>query len=102
MFEHEISHLRIHKRLWKRSTCKYLRLNEGYLVNNTPYYYKKVTSGASEISLVVKNLPSNAGDIRDEFDLWVRKIPLEEGMAPHSSILAQKILWKSSLMGYSP
>ena len=43
--------------------------------------------------LVVKNLPANAGDIRDEFDPWVRKIPLEEGMAPNSSILARKIPW---------
>ena len=84
---------RIHKRLWKRNTCKYLRLNEGCLVNNTSHYYKKVTSGASEMLLVVKNLPANAGDIRDEFDPWVRKIPLEEGMAPNSSILARKIPW---------
>ena len=27
------------------------------------------------------------------FDPWVGKIPLEEGMATHSSILAWKILW---------
>ena len=27
------------------------------------------------------------------FDPWVRKIPLEEGMAIHSSILAWRILW---------
>ena len=26
-------------------------------------------------------------------NLWVRKIPLEKEMAPHSSILAWKILW---------
>ena len=28
---------------------------------------------------------------RHRFDLWVGKIPLEEGMATHSSILAWKI-----------
>ena len=28
---------------------------------------------------------------RHEFDLWVRKIPLEKGMATHSSILAWKL-----------
>ena len=27
------------------------------------------------------------------FDPWVRKIPLEEGMATHSSILAWRIQW---------
>ena len=35
---------------------------------------------------VVKNLPANIGDV---FDPW--EDPLEEDMATHSSILAQKI-----------
>ena len=30
---------------------------------------------AAVLALVVKNPPANAGDIRDEFDPWVRKIP---------------------------
>ena len=38
------------------------------------------------VPLVVKNLPANAGDAR--FDPLVGKIPLEEGMATHSSVLA--------------
>ena len=42
---------------------------------------------------MVKNLPANAGDIRDRFDPWVGKIPLEEEMATHSSILAWRIPW---------
>ena len=33
------------------------------------------------------------------FDPWVRKIPLEEGMETHSSILARKILWTEELGG---
>ena len=43
--------------------------------------------------VVVKNLPANAGDKRHGFDLFPRvgKIPLEEGMATHSSILAWRI-----------
>ena len=42
--------------------------------------------------LVVKNPPANAGDIkRCRSDPWVGKIPLEEGMATHSSILALRI-----------
>ena len=49
---------------------------------------------ASQVMLVVKNLLSNARDIRDaEFDPWVGKIPLEEGMATHSSILTWRIPW---------
>ena len=43
---------------------------------------------------MVKNLTVNAGDGRDvEFDPWVGKIPPEEGMAMHSSILAWRIPW---------
>ena len=31
---------------------------------------------ASQVALVVKNLPANAGDIRDmAFNLWMGKIP---------------------------
>ena len=37
------------------------------------------------VVLVVKNLPANAGDIKDaSFDPWVRKIPLETEMATYS------------------
>ena len=48
---------------------------------------------ASQVRLVVKNPPANAGDIRHRFHPWVRKTPLEEGMAIHSSILAWRIPW---------
>ena len=47
----------------------------------------------SQVALVVKNLPANAGDQRSTFDLWVRKISWEKGMATHSSILAWRISW---------
>ena len=40
---------------------------------------------------MVKNLPANAGDMRNRFDPW--EDPLEEEMATHSSILAWRILW---------
>ena len=50
---------------------------------------------ASQVALMVKNLPVNAGDVKD---LLGQEDPLEEGMAIHSSILA----WKRSLVGYSP
>jgi len=45
----------------------------------------------------------NTGDTGDNwFDPWVGKIPLEKETATHSSILAWKIPWKRSLVGYSP
>ena len=40
---------------------------------------------------MVKNLP--AMQERPRFDPWVRKIPLEKGMATHSSTLAWRIPW---------
>ena len=43
--------------------------------------------------LVVKNLSAHAGDKTCGFDPWVEKIPLEEGMAIHSSILGWRIPW---------
>ena len=42
---------------------------------------------------VVKNLPSNAGDIRDMGLIPGSGISLEEGTATHSSILAWRIPW---------
>ena len=41
--------------------------------------------------LVAKNLPANAGDVRDEVRSLGQEDPLKEGMATHFSILAWKI-----------
>ena len=48
---------------------------------------------ASQVLLVVKNLPANAGDVRDASSIPVWEDPLEEGMATYSSILGWKIPW---------
>ena len=40
------------------------------------------------MALMVKNLPANAGDIRDVGSILGLEDPLEKGMATHSSILA--------------
>ena len=43
---------------------------------------------------MVKDPPANARDVkRQEFNSWVRKNPLKEGMATHSTILAWRIPW---------
>ena len=45
--------------------------------------------GASQVVLVVKNTPANAGNVRDMGSIpGGQEDPLEEGMATHSSILA--------------
>ena len=48
--------------------------------------------GASHVALVVKNMPANAGDIKE---IQVQSLgwedPLEKEMAAHSSILAWRI-----------
>ena len=48
---------------------------------------------ASQIALVVKSPPVNAGDRREEGSMPGSRISPEEGMATHSSILACKIPW---------
>ena len=56
--------------------------------------------GASQVALVVKNPPANAGDLRET---WVQSLgwkdPLEEGMATHSRILALRIPWTEEPRG---
>ena len=47
---------------------------------------------ASQVVLVKKNLPANAGDIRDTDWIPDWEDPLEEGTATYSSILTQRIL----------
>ena len=49
--------------------------------------------GASQVALVVKNPPANAGDVRDGVRSLDQENPLEEGTATHSSILAWRIPW---------
>ena len=46
------------------------------------------------VVLVVKNLPANAGDIRDAIRSLGWEDTLEKEMAIHSSILAWKIPWR--------
>ena len=49
--------------------------------------------GTSQVALAVKNLPANAGDIRDVGLILGSGSSPEKGMATHSSILAWKIQW---------
>ena len=53
------------------------------------------------VVLVVKNLPANAGDLRDGVPSLGWEDPLEEEMATHSSILAWRIPWTEDPGGLS-
>ena len=57
---------------------------------------------ASQVMLVVKNLPANAGDIRDAGSIPGLGISLKEGMLTHSSILFWRIHGQRSQVGYNP
>ena len=48
----------------------------------------------SQVVLVVKNLPANAGDIEMQVRSLDREDPLEEDMVTYSSILAWRVLWR--------
>ena len=64
-----------------------------------PYIIRTQYRVSPQVTLVVKLLPANAGDMRFRFEPWVGEIPLQKGMAIHSSILARRIPWTE---GYSP
>ena len=48
---------------------------------------------ASQVALVVKNLPANAGDVRERVRSLGWEDSLEGDMATHSSILAWRTPW---------
>ena len=57
---------------------------------------------ASQVVLVIKNLPANAGDMSPGFDPWVSKIPWRKAWQPSPVILPRESHGQSSLVGYSP
>ena len=58
---------------------------------------------ASQVVLVVKNLPANAGNImRQGFDPWVGKIPWRKAWQSTPVFLPGESHEKRSLVGYSP
>ena len=56
--------------------------------------FDQLSGPSSQVVLVVKNLPANAGDIREWGSIpGSERSPLEKGMATHSSILSWEIPW---------
>ena len=65
---------------------------------NIPETYSS-SKGVSQVALVVKNLPANAGDIRDEGS-WVRKTPWRTWQCT-LVFLPAEFYGQRSLAGYS-
>ena len=57
---------------------------------------------ASQVALVVKNPPTNAGNMRCKFDPWVWKIPWKRAWQPSPVFLPGESHWQKSLVGYNP
>ena len=57
---------------------------------------------ASQVALVAKNLPTNAGDLECGFDPWVRKILWRRAWQPTPVFLPGESHGQRSLAGYSP
>ena len=69
----------------------------------TEYRYVYRYIWASQVALVIKNLPFNGGDVRDAgFDPWVGKIPWRRARQPTPVFLPGKSHGKWSLAGYGP
>ena len=69
-----------------------------------PYFvFLSLEFMASQVVLVVKNLPTNAGRYKKQgFDPWVRKIPWRRIWQPTPVFLPGKSHGQRSLAGYSP
>ena len=68
-----------------------------------PKYFNLCLLRASQVALVVKNLPANAGNImKCGFDLWVGKIPWRRAWQPTPVFLPGEPHGQRSLVGYSP
>ena len=57
---------------------------------------------ASQVALVVKNPPANAGDKRLQFDPWVRKIPWRKAWQLPPVFMPGESLGQRSLASYNP
>ena len=59
-------------------------------------------TGAFPGGSVLKNLPVNTGDARDEFEPWVGLIPWSRKWQPIPEVFPGKLHGQRSLVGYSP
>ena len=73
--------------------CYFLKIN--FIEENCAY------NRVSQVALVVKNPPANAGNKRRRSDPWVGKIPWRRTWQPTPIVLPGKVQGQRSLTGYS-
>ena len=61
-----------------------------------------VSLQVAQMALLIKNPPTNAGDVRDAGSILGREDPLEKEVAAHSRILAWRIPWTEEPGGLQP
>ena len=66
------------------------------------YVYMSILLEASQVTLMVKNLPAYVGDVRDMGSTPGSGRPPEEGIATHSSIFAWISPWREEPDGLWP
>ena len=71
----------------------FFMLKSRYYVLTDSFRYNSHTTRASQVALVVKNLPASAGDIRDVESIPGLGSSSEEDMATNFSTLAWRIPW---------
>ena len=64
--------------------------------------FKDVALTDFQVALVVKNLPANAGDLRDGASIFGSGRSLEEDMATHSRFLPRESRGERGLVGCHP
>ena len=74
----------------------------GHLSHGQGGEFKSQIKLASQVALVGKNSPVNAGDMRYRFDPWVGKIPWWRAWQPTPVLLPGESHRQRSLAGYSP
>ena len=79
---------------WENPLEKGMATHSSILTQRIPLTVQSMGSQvASQVALVVKNLPANAGDIETQLQSLGREDPQEEEMATHSSILVWENPW---------
>ena len=73
--------------------CCHGRASWGFLIAGCRLSYRLRILRASEVVLVVKNLPAKGGDKRRGFDPWVGKIPWRRAWQPTPIFAPGKSPW---------
>ena len=83
------------------STSQHLPCRLREIISSSWFIPLYLSLGASQVALVVKNPPANAGDRRWVFNPWDGKIPWRRAWQPTPVFLTGEFHGQRSLVGYS-